>query len=263
MASTLLVKDVLWRVAGLLQDTVPQFIRWPEVELVNWLNDAQVAITKYLPAASSRVDVIRLVPGTRQSIESIPAANCKPGDGSTPAQPIYGNQFMKAIRNMGADGLTPGKVVRIVDMDTMDSQSPGWHQTVGTAVGVVVHDPRFPRYFYVFPGVHATTQVWLEVGYTAQPLKIPAGGLEGAEIYKVDGASTETIKIADEYVDDLVDYVVARAYSKDSEYADANKAVAFTNRFLTSLNAKVAAITGNNPNLKRLPLATEPLAAAS
>ena len=71
MASTVLVRDLIRRVSVLLQDTAPQFERWPEQELVDWLNDAQVAITKFLPAACARVDAIRLKPGTRQSIETI------------------------------------------------------------------------------------------------------------------------------------------------------------------------------------------------
>ena len=45
--------------------------------------------------------------------------------------------------------------------------------------------------------------------------------------------------------------------------ADANKAALDTGLFTSSLNAKVAVITGHNPNLKQLPLAPEPLPAAS
>jgi hypothetical protein len=71
------------------------------------------------------------------------------------------------------------------------------------------------------------------------------------------------IQVRDEFIDDLVNYVVARANMKDAEWADANKAQFFQSMFLGSLNAKVAAITGSNPNLKRLPFAPEPIGAAS
>jgi hypothetical protein len=50
---------------------------------------------------------------------------------------------------------------------------------------------------------------------------------------------------------------------KEAEFGDPAKAVAYTQMFTGSLNAKVAAITGVNPNLQRLPLAVEPLGAAS
>lgn len=262
MASTVLVKDVLWRVAVLLQDVTPQYQRWPEHELVDWLNDAQVAITKFLPAACSRVDAVKLKPGTRQSIEVIAAADCKPGDGSTPLVPIYGTQVLDAIRNMGADGLTPGLAIRVVDRDILDTQNPTWHTDIKTVVRSFMYDPRMPRYFYVTPGVHASTPVWVEIAYTAQPIKIANTGTVGSELYALTGGSTLPISIADEHIDDLVNYVVARANMKPVDWADGNKASAFTAMFTGSLNAKVTAITGNNPNLTRLPFAPEPIGAA-
>ena len=50
---------------------------------------------------------------------------------------------------------------------------------------------------------------------------------------------------------------------KDAEWADGNKATYFANLFLGSLNAKVQVLTGTNPNLKRLPMAPEPIGAAA
>lgn len=260
MASTVLVKDVLWRASVLLQDTGPQFQRSPEGEMVAWLNDAQVAITKFLPAACSRVDAIKLALGTRQSIEAIPAGSCKPGDGSTPTAPIYGTQLLDGMRNMGADGLTAGRAIRRTERSVLDSQSPTWHTITGSSVGSFMCDPRTPRYFYVTPGV--VGNVWMEIAYTAQPIKIPNTGSVGAEAYLIGGTSTVTISIADEFVDDLTNYVVARANMRETEWADAAKAAAFTQMFTSSLNAKVAAIAGNNPNLDQLPLAPEPLGRA-
>ncbi len=262
MASTVLVKDALWRVAVLLQDTAPQFQRQPEGELVDWLNDAQVAITKYLPAACSRVDAIKLVAGTRQSIEAIPALSCKPGDGSTPAAPIYGTQLLDLICNMGADGVTPGRSIRAVDRRILDSQTPTWHSITGASVASFTYDPRTPRYFFVTPAVPASPAVWVMASLTAQPIKIPNTGTPGSELYLKGGSSTATISIADEYVDDLVNYVMARAHSKEVEWADKNVAQAYTTMFTGSLNAKVTALTGNNPNLTRLPMAVEPIGAA-
>ena len=260
MASTVLVKDLLWRVAVLLQDSVPQFQRNPEHELVDWLNDAQVAITKFLPAACARVDAIKLKAGTRQSIEAIAASDCLPGDASTPAVPIYGTQLLDVIRNMGADGLTAGKAIRDTKRSILDSQSPNWHSVTGTAVSSFMYDPRMPRYFYVTPGIVGVQ--WVEIAYTAQPLKVPNSGSIGAELYAITGASTTTISIADEFVDDLTNYIVARANMKEVEWADGNKASSFANSFLSSLNAKVAALSGTNPNLQQLPFAPEPLGRA-
>lgn len=260
MAGTVLVKEVLGRVSVLLQDSAPQYQRWPERELVDWLNDGQAAVTKYLPAACSRIDSIKLRPGTLQSIESIAIADCKPGDGSTPTEAIQGTQFLKAICNMGADGTTPGTAVRVVKSDVLDSQSPGWHALSKPVVRSFIYDPLTPRHFHVTPG--ATAAVWLRVAYIAQPPKIPNTGTQGEELYLRDGASTTSISISDEYVDDLVNYVIARANMKDVEWADGNKAQAFSSLFMSSLNAKIAVITGTNPNLQQLPFAPSPLAQA-
>jgi hypothetical protein len=256
MAASILVKDVLWRVALLLQDTAPQFQRWPERELVHWLNDGQASIAKYLPMACSRVDAIKLVAGTKQSLRSIPALSCKPGDGSTPSVPIAGMQFLNPRRNMGADGLTAGKAIRMVERDVLDSQDPDWHTRTASSVASVVYDPQTPRDFYVTPGV--TGNVWIEVAYTAAPIAIPNTAAAGSEAYLVGGASTTTISIDDEFAPDLVDYIVARAHLKDVTYAEPAKAKAHTELFLASLNAKVAAVTGNNPNLTVLPGVSSP-----
>lgn len=251
MAATEKVKDVLWRISVLLQDTVPQFQRWPEKELVHALNDGQTNIAKFLPLACSRVLSMKLRAGTLQSIGTILAADCKLEDGSTPTDPIYGVQFLNPRRNMGSTGTSAGKAIRMVERDVMDSQDPDWHTRTDTAVSCVIYDPMTPRNFSVTPGVTGT--VWMQLAMTAKPAAIPNTGTPGSELYLNSGASTTTISIDDEFVPELVDYVVARANLKDVKYASKQTADLHTNRFLSSLNAKVAAVTGTNPNLTILP----------
>ncbi len=251
MAATEKVKDVVWRVSVLLQDTSPQFQRWPEREIIHWLNDAQVSITKYLPLACSRVLSMKLAAGTLQSIASIASADCKLEDGTAPGVTVYGTQFLNPRRNMGSTGTTPGRAIRMVERDVLDSQDPDWHTRTASAVSSVVYDPMTPKNFHVTPGVTGT--VWMQLAMTSRPTSIPNTGTPGSELYLVDGASTTTISIDDEFVPELVDYVVARANLKDVKYADKAAAELHTNRFLSSLNAKVAAVTGTNPNLTILP----------
>ena len=263
MAGTAKVRDVLWRASVLLGDEKPQqFIRYPENELVNWLTDAQLAITKYLPAACSRIDVLRLKPGSRQSIEVIPVTDSKPGDGSTPSAPIYGIEVLDVIRNMGTDGVTPGPAISdAVDRRMLDTQDRNWHSRTGNRVSDVVQDPRTRTYFYVHPSV---PNGWVEVAYTARPAVIPNTGTRDAPLYAYSGNNAAAISLGDEWVDDLVNYICARAKMKQAEVnGDASGAAMFANLFLGSLNAAVTALTGNNPNLKRLPLAPNPVGAAS
>ena len=247
-----LVKDVFYRASVLLQDASPQFVRWTEREMVAWLNDAQRAVSKYLPSSCSRIDSIKLSPGTRQSIASILAASMKPGDGSTPAN-VGGVALLDVIRNMGADGATTGRSVRVVSREVMDSQAPDWHsRPAATAIDQFMFDPRTPKYFYVSPPVHATTAVWVECAYMADPVQIV---WPGSATFGMDGTSTVAISVDDKHVDDLVNYIVARAYSKDAEFAsNAAQANTYTQLFLTSLNAQATALTGVNPNLTTLPM---------
>jgi len=96
IGTTILVRDVLYRVSTLLQDIAPtQFVRWSERELVALLNDGQRACAKYMPHSCTRLDAIRLQPGTRQSISKLLTAAVKAVDGSTPPQQ-HGQRWLDA-----------------------------------------------------------------------------------------------------------------------------------------------------------------------
>lgn len=264
MARTTTVREVLYRVSVLQQDLVPQFQRWPEAQTVMWLDDAQMAVWKFLPLSASRVDAIKLKPGTLQSIESIAVADCKPSVGGAPTTPVLGTQLLHLVNNMGADGVTPGRAIRLTSRELMDGQSPDWHTVTRPLVDCFMFEPETPRHFYVTPGVPADVPVWVRAAYTAQPAKIPNTGTPGSELYKWEGGtSTTLISIGDEHIDDLVNYVMARSWMRNSQNAgDPQKAASFGGAFLNSLNSKVAAITGNNPNLKKLPFAPDPVGQA-
>lgn len=262
MAGTILVREALRRASKLLNDLSPQFTRHPEAGCIDSLNDGALAICKYLPQAGSLLDAVKLAPGTRQSIKLIATANRLPGDGSAAAD-VQGISLISVVRNLGANGSTPGRVVRIVDRKTLDASDPDWHLAAraSTVVRSYSHDPALPHYFYVEPPVHASTAVWVELAYNAQPPRVPQPSTPGE--YAVAGSSNVKIPVGDEYIDDLVNYVVARENMKETEWADAQKATYFAGLFVESINGQAAALTGVNPNLKRLPFAPEPVGAAA
>lgn len=258
------VSELLWSASSMLMDTDPQFTVHGEREMVQWLNDAQVAITKFLPLACSRIDVVRLKPGTKQSIELLAAADVMVGGGALSAQPVEGVELLEIVRNMGVNGTTPGRAVPPpVSRSVLDRQTPNWHTTTGDAVRQVTFDPRFPKHFYVQPGVPAGRS-WIEIGYIAKPTKVPDGNDPGAEKYLRDGGDGTLISIDSQYREDLVNYICARAFLRraDSD-ADAVQAEKYVSLFTASINATVTALTGVNPNLKRLPFAPEPVGSAS
>lgn len=261
IGTTMCVRDVLFRVSTLLQDIAAgQFVRWTERELVAWLNDGQRAIAKFMPIASTRLESIRLAPGTRQSIAYLPPASVRQADGAMPSQPVRGILLLDVIRNMGADGATPGAPIRVIPREMLDNTAPAWHSTPADSVEHFCFDPRLPEHFYVSSAVPAATPVWVEVAYAANPDEIP---FAGTPTYGYAGNSATTIALEDRYADDLVNYVVARAYLKDAESAASqNNAQLYSAMFTASINAQVQALTGQNPNLAFLPFSPQAPAAA-
>lgn len=254
MQNTYLVKDVLWQVSNILLDIAPQYTRWQEKLMVQALNNAHRCIAKYVPTACARLDAIKLTPGSRQQIENIPAANCIMLDGTSPSAAVAGVQLLDVVRNMGADGLTPGKAVRKIDRDTLDAMNPDWHTTTGTPVRSVVFNKDTPRVFYVSPAVPSSPAAWMEISYAAKPAAIPNGGAPGSEIYANSGSDTTKIQLDDVFADDLVNYCVAWLSYQDGKNADPRKAERYGAMFMASLNAHVTALTGASPNLSVFPM---------
>lgn len=265
--ATIKVREALRRCSVLLLDIEPQFVRYEERWMVDALNDAQAAIHKYIPSACTRIDAIKLKPGTLQSIESIAAADCKPGDGTTPAVPIVGTLLNDVLCNMGSAGTTPGRSVRPVlgGRESLDGLDPYWRENADTEVRGFVFDPRSPRHFETVPAVHASTPVWVRASYVSQPLQIANTGTPGSEVYAAYGGNSTVLSVADEHIDDLVYYVCARMLMMNSQFTGANgmTSAAFVGLFTASINAKATLILGYNPNLKSLPFAPDPIGRAT
>lgn len=265
MTATVRVRELLWRVSGLLSDTAPQFNRWREDELVNWLNDGQLAIAKYLPAAFSDIYTVKTRPGSVQTIDTIAQADWRKADGTAGDRVLYGVSCQDFLNNMGTDGATPGDALPPpVSRKILDQQRPGWHTGSGPVVRQVIYDPKLPRQYLIQPPAPAANPPWVRVGLVVRPALVTGAGTPETPVYNYAGSNATLISLNDEFVDDLVNYICARAYMKNAEYtADPTKAAQFANLFISQLNGYVAALTGTNPNLKRLPMAPEPIGAAS
>lgn len=256
MGSSTLVREWLRGVSTTLVDISPQFSRYTEVELIRYANYGQMAIAKYLPQAGSGQDAIKLKPGTKQDLTKVLAADIKPGDGSTAAD-TYGIALLDVPRNMGSDGLTPGRVIRVVDRYTLDMNAPDWHSSTGAAVREYLHDPAMPCVFYVYPGV-PVGGLWVDVAWMKEPRRIPAGGEPGGYAYAWDGTSTVTLGIDDQFAPELHDYVCALALMKGSKNTqNLPKAGVHANAFINSINVLAQRLNGVNPNLRELPFAAD------
>lgn len=232
---TILAKSLVHRAIDLLQDQTS--VRWPTSELVRWLNDAQRAIIKVRPDSMNTRVAFRCEQGTRQSLLSITAV------GGAAALTPAPSKLIEITRNVAATSAK--KAVRLVPREILDAQTPGWHSI--TPVVDVLHymfDPRDPRSFYVYPP--ATTAAELELMYSAYPTDIEEPA-DAALWDVVDGS----ISLPDIYADDILNYMLYRTYSKDSEYAgNAARAEAYLGAMKASLGEEITATMAVKPQAK-------------
>jgi len=192
MAGTLTGASLITRIQDTLQDTTS--VRWPEAELLRYINDAQREIINFKPDASATTSNVQLVTGTKQTL------------------PTAGLRLIKVTRNMSdaSGGATGARAIRLVNSDILNTQEPDWNNPSvsgdaahGTNVKHYIFDEDDPRTFYVYPGVAGNA--FVEIVFSKSP---------------TDLANTSaTIDIDDTYGNAIVDYSLFRAYLKDAEYA--------------------------------------------
>lgn len=220
---TIAAQSIIRRAVETLQDTTS--IRWPVQELVRYLNDAQREVVLYRPDSMVTNTTLTCTAGSRQSL------------------PANGAKLIEVVRNAAATGTK--RAVRMVNREILDAQTPGWHSITGAVDALhFVYDPRDPKTFYVYPPALATTQ--LDIVYAAYPTDVtePADGA----LYT---AVTGSISLPDIYGNALLDYVLARCFMKDSEYAgNAQRAQAHYQLFATALGVELKGAMSFAPTAK-------------
>lgn len=222
--------DIVTRAHRILSDTGG--VRWTLPEMLDWIADAQRAVVFYRPDANAVNAVVRLVTGTRQSL------------------PPLGDVLLRVVRNMGANGLTPGKAVRLLSREILDNEQPDWHTTpTAAAVDHYIYDTQDPKHFYVYPCVAGVlgndANTHLEIVYAATP-----------------AAPTDTndvLTLGDQYLTPVLDFALYRSYMKDAQYAgNMQRAQAHLQTFAAALDINIKQITGAS-----MPQAASPAAAAA
>lgn len=240
--SVITADNIITRVRALLQDDAG--IRWPEAELLLWISDAQREICLLKPDASSINDIVKLRANTtKQTMSGIQISGS--------AVPT-GNRFLRVIRNIHTtdfadnSGNGAGRSIRLVSRRVLDSQFPDWHDpsaatgdaafvNTGGNIKHYVFDEIDPATFYVFPGVAASQNVFIEIVYSGVPADV--------------AAKTDVIDLPDIYVNCITDYVCYRAFTKDADYAgNAQRAQSHYNAFATNLGIKTRFDGGTSPN---------------
>lgn len=208
MAATKAV-DLINRVSVTLQD--PTFVRWTQGELLNYLNDAHRQVVLFRPDAKSVNAAFACVNAAKQSL------------------PADGLRLINVLRN------TSGRAITKVDRSTLDVQLPNWYETNASDDGVkhYVYDALDPKNFYVFPKPADAHSI--DIVYAMAPANITITNF---------ATDTQTIGIDDVYANAIMDYMMYRAYQKDSEFANLNRAAVYYQSFTTSLGIKSQADGG-------------------
>lgn len=195
-------------------------IRWPRTELLAYLSQGQRLIASVQPSASSSTANFLTAAGTKQTL------------------PTNGTMLLDVGRNMGTSGTAPGQVIGTTSRKILDAYVPDWHYTGAAAeTRNYVYDPQSPRQFYISPpslGTH-----YIEITYATVP---------------VDIASEATaIALNDAYETALINFVLFRAYSKNTDYAPATLGQEHLALFNQAVGGKVTAEQANNPNMSLFP----------
>lgn len=214
-------QSIIRRCVDTLQDSTS--VRWPVAELVRYLNDGQREIVLHRPDAGLASATISCVAGTKQSI------------------PPNGAKLIEVVRNAKPGGTF--RAVRLINKELLEAQIPNWHtMTPQDEVLHFMYDVRDPKGFYVYPP--ATTNARLDITYSAYPTDV-AEPPDGSTYTAVTG----NIGVPDIYANALQDYILYRAYTKDSEYAgNAQRAQAHYAAFANALGVEVKATVAVSPS---------------
>jgi hypothetical protein len=218
---TIAAQSIIRRVVETMQDNTS--VRWPVAELVRYLNDGQREVVLYRPDSMVTNATITLASGAKQAL------------------PTNGSKLIDVIRNTAGTK----RSVRMTVRNILDTQSPNWYNLTGvTEILHYMYDPRDPKVFYVYPPA-AASGASVEVVYSAYPTDITEPA-DGALYSAVAG----NISLPDIYGNVLADYILYRAYTKDSEYAgNAQRAQAHYAAFQAALTTEMAGTTGVAPKV--------------
>ncbi len=192
------------RAATLLQDQ--SNVRWSRAELLDWLNEGQVAVVGLLPEAYAATDTVVATQGQYEF--QIPST---------------GIRLIDVLNNTAGTK----RALRKVEREVLDAQNPTW-RAASSAVEATnfMFDRRYPKTFMLYPPLKSGSGVKIVISQTPGAL----------------GSEASTIILDDVFAPALANYLVYRAYLKDAEYAAGDtRAQNAYQAFLAVLTGKKAA----------------------
>lgn len=214
-------KAILKLVSGALQDLEPDVEkRWawdsePErVGLLDFLNQALLALASLRPDAFSVTETIRLEPGMRQSLPSSRRHSCC----------RKAVTLIELLRNMGQDGNCPGPAIISVNPDILLA----W--ACSKACAPVIENFAYDRltnpvFYLVYPGVPENTPVYVEATFQVEPCLV--------------SSPEQELCLSDLYAPALMHHILASIFAGDSEASQMQKASWHMGMFNNILGVKL------------------------
>jgi hypothetical protein len=194
--------DLIDLATGLLED--PGNDVWGRTELLGYLNDGLKYLASKRPAEFVASEVVELAEGSKQSLPAGSIAVVRP------------------ICNMDGTGTVRGRSIRFVDLNLLDASSPTWRTTSPGETRQLALSPDPRSEFWVSPPADAGSKIELMV--------------ERDPVVHTQGT---TLEVDAKWHPALINYMVSRALSKDSEYAQDGKAAAFLQVFMNQVEPPV------------------------
>ena len=184
-------------------------LRWTIVQRLRWLNEGQLAIVSVRPDACAKTAPITLVAGDLQTL------------------PANALRLLDVVRNVGGRGIT------LVGRDVMTDLNSSWFSsTPGAPIKHYAHDPLLPKEFNTYPPATPGTAV------LARYSVVPADCATAADPIAID----------DNWKPALVDWICYRAFMRDTDTANNDKAMAFKSSFMLLTTVKSQADKSAQPS---------------
>lgn len=180
-------QQIIDRVREVINDTAGN--SYTNAAFIQWINDGMLYIATSKPDSVATTATFLCDAGVRQALTSAKLSSDVP----------------MALLDVVRDDATGGPITA-VDRETLDAHVPTWMTT--TPAGVprnYVYDPRQALVFYLYPAPAADRSITLT--FQREPAAATTGALNA------------TLALADMYRAPLLDYVLHRIYSSDTEDA--------------------------------------------
>lgn len=178
----------------------PKGENWSLTELLRYLNDGLQLMVQYVPHEFSKVKTDTLVAGAEQSL------------------PAQGVELVEILANVNAND-TYADVPFETTKRSLSLGDPAWRQASPGTAKEWAKDPSSPTTYWVSPPAAAGNKV--EIEYIEHPSTLVINGV---------------LPIHGDLEPALADYVLYRAFSKDTDYAgEAGLSTLHYNSFLSAV----------------------------